>query len=140
MSGREVRTYRSPAWVKVFALVASIVFLAGAVMSYRVEGWSWVTLAFVGLVPIGAAGLLDALTQRIELHQEHLVVVRNLRKVSYPRSAFSRVTWGKGVPVSLQSTSGNWIQLPGVGSSGQGLVNTLRACDLPPFLGPTATW
>jgi hypothetical protein len=40
---------------------------------------------------------------------------------------FVKVQSGKGIPVSLQSTSGQWIHLPGVGSTGQGLVNTLRA-------------
>jgi hypothetical protein len=40
---------------------------------------------------------------------------------------FVKVQWEKGVPVSLQSTSGQWVHLPGVGSTAQGLVNTLRA-------------
>jgi hypothetical protein len=31
------------------------------------------------------------------------------------------------VPVSVETTSGDWIALPGVGSSSQGMVNTLRA-------------
>ena len=127
MSGPAVRTFRAPRWLAAFALLAACMFFVGTVLSYRAEGWSWVTIAFLGLVPIGIAGFLDALTQRVELHQEHLIVVRNLRKASHPRSAITRVTWAKGVPVSLQLTSGNWIHLPGVGPSRQGLVNTLRA-------------
>ena len=70
---------------------------------------------------------MDAWTQRIEFHREHIVVVRNLRRREYPRSMFVKVQWGKGVPVSLQANSGQWIQLPGVGSTAQGLANTLRA-------------
>jgi hypothetical protein len=121
------RVYRSPVMVKVLAFLAAVAFLAGAVLLHRLQGWSWVTFAFAGMTVIGIAGLVDAWTMRVELHPEHIVVMRNLRKSSYPRSAFSGVTWGKGVPVSLQQASGGWVQLPGVGPSAQALVNTLRA-------------
>ena len=129
MTGREpaVRTFRPPHAVKWVALVAAVIFLAVTVLSFRVNGWSWVTIVLAGIVPLGVAGFLDTMTQRVELHPEHLVVVRNLMKASYPRNGFTRVTWAKGVPVSLQLTSGKWVQLPGVGTSSQGLVNTLRA-------------
>ena len=98
-----------------------------AYLSYRINGTSWITVTLLALIPIGLAGVADALTQRIELHPEHIVVVHNLRRREYPRSMFVKAKWGKGVPVSLQSTSGKWIRLPGVGSTAQGLVNTLRA-------------
>jgi hypothetical protein len=55
------------------------------------------------------------------------VVVRNLRKRSYERSSLVKATWEKGVPVSVQTASGDWIALPGVGSSSRWMVNTLRA-------------
>jgi hypothetical protein len=127
MSKPVVRTFRPPRWVKVFALLCASIFPVVGVLSYRAEGWSWITTALIGFTLFGVLGVLDALTQRVELHQEHLIVVRNLRKTSYPRSTFTSVTWAKGVPVSLQCTSGSWIRLPGVGPSPQGMVNTLRA-------------
>lgn len=119
--------FRAPRPVVVAAMVAAVLFLAVASASYRFNGLSWVTLTLLALVPVGIAGVVDTLTQRIELHREHIVVVRNLRRREYPRSMFVKAQWGKGVPVSLQTTSGQWIHLPGVGSTAQGLVNTLRA-------------
>jgi hypothetical protein len=122
-----VRTFRTPAWVKAVVSLAAAVFVAGGVVSYRVGGWSWTTLASAGLIALGIAGWLDVVTQRVELHHDRLVVVRNLRKATYPRSACARATWGKGVPVTVQLTSGTWVELPGVGPSAKGMVNALRA-------------
>src|SRR5262245_55408160 len=118
----EVRMYRAPRWVVVAAMSSAVLFLAVTYLSYRFNGLSWVTVTLLVLLPVGIAGATDALTQRIELHRERIVVVRNLRRREYPRSMFVKVQWGKGVPVSLQSTSGQWIHLPGVGSTAQGLV------------------
>jgi len=107
--------------------IAAVLFAAGAFVSYRALGLSWVTVVFVGLVALGIAGILDALTQRIELHDDRLVIVRNLRRREYPRAMFVKAQWSKGVPVSLQTAAGEWVHLPGVGASSQGLVNTLPA-------------
>jgi hypothetical protein len=123
----EARTFRAPRWSVVATMASAAVFAAVAYLSYRFNGLSWVTVGLLALLPIGIAGAVDILTQRIELHREHIVVVRNLRRREYPRSMFAKVQWGKGVPVSLQSTSGQWIHLPGVGSTAQGLANVLRA-------------
>ena len=124
----EVRIFRAPRWALVAVVLSALVVIGVAYVSYRFNGLSsWVTLVLLGLTPIGIAGVADVLTQRIELHREHIVVVQNLRRREYPRTMFVKVQTGKAVPVSLQSTSGEWVHLPGVGSSGQGLVNTLRA-------------
>ena len=127
MSEHDVRIFRSPRWVVIVTALAAALFVAGAAWSYTTHGLSWMTIAYFGLGLFGVIGLLDALTQRIELHAEHLVVVRNLVRREYPRRLFVKAQWAKGVPVTLQTTSGEWIELPGVGSSAQGLVNTLRA-------------
>ena len=127
MTEPSINTFRSSGWVKLFALLAALVFLAGAVLCFRAQGWSWMTLLFSALALVAMAGFLDTLTARVELHPDHIVIVRNLRKATYPRATFARVTWGKGVPVSLQSTSGDWVKLPGVGRTAPGLANTLRA-------------
>jgi len=73
------------------------------------------------------AGFIDAMTARVELNNESIVIVQNLIRREYPRSMFVKVTWGKGMPVALQSKSGEWVRLPGVGKSSQAVVNTLRA-------------
>jgi hypothetical protein len=84
-------------------------------------------VVFLGLLAFGGAGLADVLTQRVELHADRIVIVRNLRRRVYPRQMFVKAAWGKGVPVSIQKVTGEWVDLPAVGASSQGLANTLRA-------------
>jgi hypothetical protein len=122
-----VRTFRSSRWAVGLVAVALLLFAAGLLWFYRTEGLSLKTITFMGLTLFGIAGLIDAITQRIELHDDRIVLVQNLRKRQYARRLFVKATWAKGVPVSLQTTSGEWVSLPGVGASSQGLVNTLRA-------------
>jgi hypothetical protein len=124
----QVRSFRTTRWVAVAAAVSAGLFLAGAVLCYWLYGLtSWLTVVFLCLVPLGLAGVADVVTQRVELHAERMVVVRNLRRREYPRRLFVKAQWSKGAPVSLQTTAGEWVNLPGVGTSNQGLANTLRA-------------
>ena len=105
----------------------ALLFAAGTIVSYRTSGLSWMTAVFLGLLAFGVAGIADVLTQRVELHADRIVIVRNLRKRVYPRQMFVKAAWGKGVPVSIQKVTGEWVDLPAVGASNQGLANTLRA-------------
>jgi hypothetical protein len=104
-----------------------LVFLAVAAISWASNGWSWTTVVLLCVIPLAFAGFLDAVTSRVELHHDRIVVVQNLRRREYARATFTKVTWGKGVPVALQRATGEWVELPGVGSSAQGMANTLRA-------------
>jgi hypothetical protein len=119
--------FRPPRWIVALTATAALLFLAAALLLYHLQGWSWMSLVAAALIPVSLAGLADAMTSRIELRQERLVVVRNLRKREYSRDAFTSVSWGKGVPVSLQFAKGGWLHLPEIVSSGLGLANTLRA-------------
>jgi hypothetical protein len=92
-----------------------------------VGGWSWVFLSLIALAVFALAGLADIVTSRVELLDDRLVIVRNLRQRVYDRSSLVRVTWAKGGPVSVQTAAGDWIALPGVGPSSLGMVNSLRA-------------
>ena len=76
----EVRIFRAPRWALAAAMVSAVLFLIVAYLSYRFNGLSWVTVTLLVLIPIGIAGAVDALTQRIDLHHEHIVVVQNLRR------------------------------------------------------------
>ena len=127
MNKPPVRTFRSSRWAVGLVTIALLLFAAGLVWFFRTEGMSLKTITFMGLTLFGIAGLIDAITQRVELHDDRIVVVQNLRKRQYARSLFVKATWAKGVPVTLETTSGGWVSLPGVGGSSQGLVNTLRA-------------
>jgi hypothetical protein len=121
------RTFHAPRSIRAVSGAAALVFLVVSILSWSASGWSWTTIVALCLVPFAFAGLADTLTSRIELHADSLVVVQNLRRREYPRSTFVDVAWGKGGPVALKRSSGEWLRLPGVGTSNQGLANTLRA-------------
>ena len=122
-----VRKFVSPHWIKILAGTSAILFLAFACVLYNTEGWTWLTVSACGLLVVSLGGFVDSLICRVELTDEVLIVVQNLRRREYPRAMFVRVTWGKNVPVSLQCESGQWIRLPEVSPGSQALANTLRA-------------
>lgn len=122
-----MRAFRSSRSMIVVSVGCAALFTAVAIVAYLTRGASWVIVGLFALAAFAAAGVLDVMTQRFELHEDRLVVVRNFRRREYPRAMFVKAQWAKGVPVSLQTTTGEWIQLPAVGGSSQGLVNTLRA-------------
>jgi hypothetical protein len=90
-------------------------------------GWSLLSVASAILAPLSLAGFVDSLTARVKLYPDKLVVVSNLRRREYSRTMFVRATYGKGVPVALQYTTGEWLQLPNSIGGGLGMANTLRA-------------
>jgi hypothetical protein len=122
-----VRAFRSSRSMVVLSVGCAALFIAVAIVAYLTRGASWVTIVPVGLAIFGAAGVLDVLTQRVELHEDRLIIVRNFKRREYPRKRFVKAQWAKGVSVSLQTTTGEWVHLPAVGGNSQGLVNTLRA-------------
>ena len=119
--------FSSPLWVRLLCVFSAIAFPVAAYFIYAQQGWSWLSLAILSITIFALAGAIDALTSKVEVFPEHLVVVGNLRRREYERSDFVSVSWAKGVPVTLQSKSGENLRLPPVGSSAQGLTNTLRA-------------
>jgi hypothetical protein len=121
------RKFTSARWMQVVCLTGALLCSAAAYALYLKEAWSSLTVFAAILVPLSIAGFIDSLVARVELHDEKLVVVANFRRREYPRSMFVRATHGKGVPVSLEYTSGGWLRLPSFVPGGTGMVNTLRA-------------
>ena len=119
--------FSSPVWVRLLCVFGAIAFPVAAYFIYAEQGWSWLSLAILSITTFAIAGAIDALTSKVEVFPERLVVVANLRRREHIRSEFVSVSWAKGVPVVLQSKSGENLRLPAVGSSAQGLTNTLRA-------------
>jgi hypothetical protein len=122
-----LRELRAPPAMKAIAAGALFAFVSVAAVAYAVQGWSLITVVLVALVAVGVAGAADVATMRVTLLPESIVIVRNLRRRAYSRTAFVKATWAKGAPVALQRETGEWIELPPVGTSSQGTVNTLRA-------------
>jgi hypothetical protein len=114
-------------WFKVVVILAASLFLAGFLTTVRLQGLSTTALTFAGLSIFGAGCVLEAFTLRVALGAEALRVSRLGRSRTYPRSQIRAVTWAKGCPVAIQLADGRWVKLPAVGSSSQGVVNTIRA-------------
>ncbi len=114
-------------WLQAICLLGAIALSAAAYSLYTKEGWSLLAVAAAMLAPLSAAGFIDSLIARVELHPEKLVVISNFRRREYPRSMFVRAAWGKGVPISLEYTTGEWLHLPSFVAGGIGMVNILRA-------------
>ena len=121
------REFRAPRWIVASTALGALIFPLVAWSLCRKEGLTLLTLVSFGMCVLAVGGLLDALTSFVRVTDRELVVRTNLRRRSYPRSAFVTANWAKGSPVALELREGGWLRLPPVGSSAQGVVNTLRA-------------
>ena len=119
--------FRAPRWLAVVCFVGAFVLAGAGFGTYWTEGFSW-------LEPFGALlslfcvlGAVDALTTRVELREDSLLVVANLRRRIYPKSSFQKVAWAEGAPPALQLQEGQWLFLPRTLPRGLGPANTLKA-------------
>jgi hypothetical protein len=77
-----VRTFRVACGAQLASCLVAAVVAALVVAAYWSGGWSWVSLSLVGMTVFALAGLADILTARVELLDDRLVVVRNLRNAA----------------------------------------------------------
>ena len=97
---------------------------AGAVITYRQRGWSWVSLTFAGATILGLGAILESLILRIQLTDDALVVADLRGRRRYPMRDIARVEEAKGVSPMLVMADGRAVRLPSVGSN---LGNSVRA-------------
>ncbi|HSF17857.1 MAG TPA: hypothetical protein VLK65_20120, partial [Vicinamibacteria bacterium] len=121
------KVLRPAGWIKVLSLGAALLFVAGFVATYVSRGLNPIALGFAALSVLAILGVLEALTLRVVLDVDALRVSKLWSTKAYPRSDIRSVTWAKGCPVSLGLADGRWVRLPEVGTSSQGVVNTIRA-------------
>ncbi|HVH34885.1 MAG TPA: hypothetical protein VM847_12340 [Tahibacter sp.] len=121
------RRFVAPTWVRLLCGFGALATPAAAWILYAERGLSWLTLITMAMAAFAPLALLDALTARVELHAEHLVIVSNLRRRQYRRSDLLRLRYGRGVKAAIAHVAGQWIELPDVGSGNQSLCNSLRA-------------
>lgn len=119
--------FTSPTWLRALCAFGALACPLATYSLVSSEGWSLLALGSVLVSAMACGGLADAFTCKVELFAEHLVVVANLVRREYPRQEFVGVSWAKGVPVTLHFASGGFLRLPDVGSSAQGVTNSLRA-------------
>lgn len=119
--------FRSRPWIRIF-LGLVVLLLAGAVFAlWRTQGPGVLGWTFLALFLFSLLGFADSLLARVRLSESELTVVSNLRRRSFQRADFQRVTWARGSGVALQRTNGSWLAMPDVVMGGPGLANALRA-------------
>lgn len=104
---------RPPMWLRVCLLgVATALSLACAYFVSKDAPSSWPVLTSGALATAAMLGAMDAAVCRVELTMDSMILVSNFKRREIPRTEFSRVTGEHGVPVALQTTSGEWVKLP----------------------------
>jgi hypothetical protein len=118
------RVFRSPGWL--YAVVGGVeaIFASGAWFHLRTQGWSPMTLAFIGLTVMGALGIVETAVQQVVLSDDAMHVIRWYGRGRYAKDQIVRISHGKGVGVSVQLADGRWVKLPGVAGH---LPNSIRA-------------
>ena len=119
------RVFRaSPGWVLTFVGLTGL-FAAGALMTYRTRGWTWVSIGMLfATVVLGVGSIIESLVQRIELTDDAMVVTRLWGKTTYSVAEIDRISEERGVPPALLLKNGRWVKLPSVASN---LGNSVRA-------------
>jgi hypothetical protein len=104
---------------------ATALFAAGAVMTYRARGWTWVSVFLAGATLIfGLGGIIETLILRVELTDDAMVVTDWRGRRRYPIAEIDRIEEAKGVSPVLVLKDRRVVTLPSVGSS---LGNSVRA-------------
>jgi hypothetical protein len=116
-----------PWWGSALAGVGAVLFSAGAWYTIRTGAEWWLIAIYALMALLSILGFVGALMTRIELREEELRVRSGLSREVYHRSQLVEVTWAKGVPVSVKTQDGVWVELPSVAAGSQSLANSLRA-------------
>jgi len=118
--------FRTSTWLRVAVMATLPLFGAAAWLGWHGDG-GWVALVATALVPFALAGVLDAWLARVELREDAIVIVHNLRRRAIPRDDVQSVSWAKGVPATLALRQGGHVELPPVGPSTPVLAAAVRA-------------
>jgi hypothetical protein len=118
------RVFRtSPGYMVIFVW-AELMFLSGAVFTYRTGGWGWTSIGLTALSVLGLGGVLEGVVRRIVLADDALYVTDLWGRHRYSKSEIVRVEEAKGVPTTIRLTDGRVVPLPDLGHL---LGNSLRA-------------
>lgn len=107
----------------VISVLVTMIFATGAFMTYRLQGWTWVSLCLAGMTVLSLAGIVEALVVRVQLTDEALLMTDLRGRRSYPIQGITGVGEGKGVATSIFLADGRVVRLP-VGDS---IGNSIRA-------------
>ena len=119
------RVFRSsPGFVLLYMGITGLV-AAGALMTYRARGWTWVSVGMLfATVVLGVGSIIESLVLRIELTNDAMLVTRLTGQTAYHIGDIERISEEKGGPPYLFMKDGRRVKLPSVASS---LGNSVRA-------------
>jgi hypothetical protein len=122
------RSFRTSRAQLAATIAAELLFVSGAVYTFRTGGVSATSAVLALLALAGLAGVLDGLVRRIELTDDALLVHDLLRRRRIPREEIAGVEEARGVPTMLVLRSGPALKLPDVGHAiGTSIRAWLRA-------------
>ena len=125
MTYRGRRVFRHGPGMVLMVVGATALFAAAAVGSYRLRGWTWVSVGLAcATVIFGLGGIVESLVLRIELTDDAMIVTTLRGRRRFPIGEIAGIEEAKGSAPALRLTDGRWVKLPFVGS---GLGNSVRA-------------
>lgn len=112
------RVFRNgPGWIVLFVMLTGL-FAAGAFVTYRQNGWTWVSIGMaVATVVLGLGSIIETLVLRIELTDDALIATDLRGRRRYDVEAIDRIEEAKGCPPALLLKDGTSAKLPSVGNS-----------------------
>ena len=109
----------------VIYVACTALFAAGALVTYREGGWTWVSIGLAAAtVGLGLGSILESVILKIELTDDAMVVTDLRGRRRYEIAAIERIHEAKGVTPVLALKDGSSVKLPSVGSD---LGNSVRA-------------
>lgn len=118
--------FRTPVLANIAILLITVLLFAASYY-FLSDKDQWLSLFFVGFGVFGLAAFLESLTAYIRLEEETLHLRSRFTKICIPRCEIEKVTWEKGVGVSVKLLDGRWVQMPELFQNSLGLSNSIRA-------------
>lgn len=118
------REFRAGGGAISATLLTTLVFAVGAVTTYRLRGWYWVSIVLTCGLVLALAGVIESFALKVQLTDEAMFVTDYRGRRRYPLTDIVRVEQAKGVPTAILLKDGRWVKLPAVGSD---LGNSIRA-------------
>jgi hypothetical protein len=118
------REFRAGGGAIIATVLTALVFAAGAVMTYRLQGWYWVSVVLTCGMVLALAGVIETFVLKVQLTDEAMLVTDYRGRRRFPLTDIVRVEQAKGVPTAILLKDGRWVKRPAVGSD---LGNSIRA-------------
>lgn len=118
--------FRAPVLVNVaILLIAALLFAAG--YYFLSDEGLWLGIFFVAFGVLGLVAFLDSITSYIGLEEDALHLRSRFTDQCISRCDIERVTWEKGVGVSVKLQDGSWVKMPELFENSLSLSNSIRA-------------